>query len=698
LVLAGAVGGILVAGMAFPAVAGVGLAARNSAVSFENLPSDLKVPPLPQRSTILAADGSFITSLYSQNRIVVQGTDIPDVMRKALVAIEDARFYEHGGIDIHGVLRAFLANQEAGRITQGASTLTQQYVKMVLEASATTPAEKAAAVADTMARKLREARYAMALEQKLSKNEILTRYLNIAYFGAGAYGVGTAAQVYFGKPVNQLTVPEAAMLAGLVQSPTAYDPIKNPKDALARRNTVIDRMQQLGYLTAAQADQARQAPLGLHPSQVPNGCVNAVQAPHLCQLVVDTLLNSPAFGSTPQARQARLFAGGLTIKTTLDPRLQKLAQAAVNNTYPASSPFAAGLVTVQPGTGYIKDMAVSRPFPQDQNQYLITGFQTGSTAKAFMLVAALEKGLPLTTRIYAPYRYTSRKLFNYVNGSRVPYFVQNDSLGMNGVYDMRTAFAASINTYFVQLEERVGVDAGVRAAEAMGAHSGQFAGMAASPLDSGSFTLGSAYISPLDMANAYATIAARGKECTPQPILSVTDASGKAVAGLGGTSCKQAIDPAVADAATEAMTWTINPKGFVLDGATGTAASIGRPAAGKTGTTEQIKEAWFVGFTPQLATASLVFDPKHLQTLPGGDASNQISVRAWRDFMAPAMAPLPVVDFVPPEAKFLYGGSSATPPTTAPQGGNSQNRPAPAAAPTPAATCNPQQNNCKKNH
>lgn len=679
LLLVSALLGVVAAFVIFPVFGGAGLLAKAAASSFENLPSDLKTPPLPQRSTILAADGSFVASFYSENRITVTLDQVPDSARKAVVAIEDSRFYEHNGIDTRGIARAFVRNQQAGDYSQGASTLTQQYVKRVLVEQAVQAGDSSAAQAaidKNKARKLREIRYALALEHRLSKDQILERYLNIAYFGAGAYGIGTAAQVYFGVPVSKLTLPESAMLAGLLQSPSHYDPFRdNGSAATARRNVVLARMGQLGFVPTVEAEQAATEPLHLHRSMVPNGCATSPYG-HFCDYVRRFLLDDPGMGPTREARQARLFKGGLTVRTTIDPRLQKLATAAVMPAFPKGSKYVAGLAVVEPGTGRVKALALSRPFVADQNPYLtVSRFQTGSTAKAFVLTAALEKGLPLTLSINSPHDYTSKVFVDYKKGVKVPYSLSNDSRGMSGPYDMRSGIAASVNTYYVQLEERVGVDNAVRAALAMGVHNpvessgynkGQpeFESYLKYPLGYGSFTLGVAGITPLDMANAYATLAAHGVRCSTTPIESVTDSSGKRLA-VGTRHCEQTIDRGAADAATEALSWVVNPKGPVTNGNTGGGASIGRqPVAGKTGTTQDIKEAWFVGFAPQLAGASVVFDPKHLLTLPGGDRSNRISVKAWARFMRPALAGSPIVDFPAVEDKYLHGQRTMVPDVT----------------------------------
>ena len=261
-------------------------------------------------------------------------------MQQALIDIEDSRFYKHHGVDYKGILRAAVHNQQAGDVQQGGSTLTQQYVKNVLIESAKTEAERKAATQDTLSRKLKEARLALALEKRESKQWILIHYLNIAYFGDGAYGIGAAAQHYFGVPVNRINVVQAAMLAGLVRNPTAYDPLQNPKDALTRRNTVLARMHQLGHLSTKVYKYALTFPLLLHPdntTKTADSCQDSY-APFYCRYVVDQLLNDPKFGVTADDRQRTLFSGGLTIQTTLDPTVQTAAQNAVNQIVPSRQP------------------------------------------------------------------------------------------------------------------------------------------------------------------------------------------------------------------------------------------------------------------------------------------------------------------------------------------------------------------------
>ncbi len=653
--------GLVSAFVVFPVFGSAGMVARSAVTSFESLPADLQTPPPPQRSQLVAYDGSLLAYFYSENRIPVKLEEVPDITRKAVIAIEDSRFYEHKGVDMRGITRAFVRNQTDGELVQGASTITQQYVKRVLVQDALqkgdTNAAKAA-VDKNQDRKIREIRYALALEEKLSKDEILERYLNITYYGAGAYGIGAAAQVYFGKPVSKLTVTESALLAGLLQSPSRYDPHKNKGvDAIGRRNVVLARMGQLGFISPSESEKAIKEPLKLSGKTIPNGCAKSPYG-HFCEYVRRYLLDSPAFGRTREARQDRLFKGGLTIRTTLIPRHQKIADAAVSRALPRGNRNVAGLTSVVPGTGRVTAVAHSRPFIQDQNPYVThQRLQPGSTAKAFVLTAAVAKGLPLTTSIFSPYQYTSPVFYN---GSRdKPYAPKNASTGMHGEYDMRSGFGGSINTYFVQLEERIGVDNAARMALAMGISNPvinkatgerQYDDHMNYPLGQGAFTLGVEEVIPLEMATAYATIASGGIRCIPSPIELVLDAAGKPV-NMGRRDCKRVLDAGAAAAVAEAMQWTVNPKGPIINGATGRAADIGRPVCGKTGTTQETNEAWFIGFTPQLVAASVIFDPLNKVTLRSSES--RMAIRTWASFMSAAMRGVPAAGFPPVPAKYL---------------------------------------------
>src|SRR3954452_2438248 len=397
--------GLLPAGFAVPLVLGSGLVAKSSADYFNELPAELSAPVLGRDTRLLNADGSVLAVLREpENRVPVTIAQIPQSMQTAIIDIEDSRFYEHHGVDTKGLARAALRNSEAGGVQEGGSTITQQYVKNVLLNQAATGAERDDAREQTVGRKLREARLALAVEKQLPKDQILEGYLNLAYFGNGAYGIGAASKRYFGVPVERLNVAQSAMLAGIVQSPSQYDPLRNPVDSKNRRNQVLDRMQQLGHLTPQQAQFARNTNLGLRPVPPPaqgDACVNSI-APFFCDYVRNQLRNDPALGSTPEARERRLNAGGLTIRTTLDPNVQRAAQNAVQNAAASDDPVAVSQVVVRPGTGDVVAMAVNREYGTGPGQTTLPlptspFLQPGSTFKAFTLATALDKGLPLST-------------------------------------------------------------------------------------------------------------------------------------------------------------------------------------------------------------------------------------------------------------------------------------------------------------
>ena len=661
--------GLLVAALALPVIGGVGLAAKSQADEFLVLPASLETPPLAQRSRILAADGSLIASLYLENRVVVPLADVPEHTRKAVLAIEDARFYAHNGVDVKGTLRAAVENAQANGVTQGGSTLTQQYVKNALLQAATSKEEQVAAREVSVDRKLREARYALALERQLSKDEILERYLNIAYYGNGVYGIGTAASYYFGKPVQELTVAESALLAGVVQSPGRYDPESNLDAAVGRRNTVLSRMADVGFLGAAERDAAMTEVPALKLSPVGSGCEDpAVAAPFFCSYVRDVLENTElgsVLGRTREERQQRLLGGGLTIMTTLDPRVQAAAQNAVDTAVPRDDPsgIASAINMVEPGTGRVKAMAVNRSFAEEglgntKVNLAIggsSGMQAGSTFKPFVLARALQMGIPLSLRINAPNTYTSKVFTNYEDGRKVPYKVSNAGDSQAGTFDLESGTHGSVNTFYVQLEERTGVERPAAIAESLGVK--QFAeGRAQAPLlRSGSFTLGTNEISPLAMAGAYATFAARGLYCPPNPIAEVIDADGKQV-GLPAPPCQQALEQDVADTMNQVLRGVIDGPSR---GRTGRAASIGRPAGGKTGSTNGSKAAWFVGYTPELATSVWVGKPVPIEMKRiriGGRYYPQVyggtlPASIWQRAMSEAVSGTPVTDFVRPDRR-----------------------------------------------
>jgi membrane peptidoglycan carboxypeptidase len=632
--------GLLVAALVLPFTVTAGAGVRSAAESVDDLPSELVDPQVPQRSQLLAADGSPLATLFLYDREIIDLEQVAPVMQQAIIAVEDERFYSHLGVDVRGTLRAAVNNQAGGPV-QGGSTLTQQYVKNALMLAAETEEEQLAARAPTLGRKVREARLAVAVERDLPKNEILEKYLNIAYFGDGAYGVQAAARHYFGVAASELNLSQSAALAGVVRNP-ARDLIRDPEAAVARRNLVLGRMLETRVIDAAEYEAAVAAPLDLQPLPSANGCA-ASSAPFFCDWVRRVLESDPAFGDTPEARRQRLLEGGLVIRTTLDPVAQAAAQDAVD-TVPRTSRVAAAVVTVRPGTGEVTSMAANRTFGTDseagQTELALATdlYQPGSTFKTFTLAAALEAGVPLNSRLPGGNRHRSRVFDNPGSGS-----FRNAGDGAGSNLTLTAATAMSVNTAFVQLQEKIGTFAVADTAARLGITTIPREGPNALGEREGSFTLGSREVSPLEMAASNAALAASGTACRPIGVLSITDSSG-AEQPVPDAGCHQAIDPAVADTVASVLS-------SVITEGTGRRADIGRPAAGKTGTTQNSGAAWFTGFTPDLAAAVWMGDPRGPRfplrgvlgraQMYGGDLPASIFAQTMRGALA-AVPPTPL--------------------------------------------------------
>lgn len=609
------VGGVLAAGVAMPAVGAVGAVTNTAVASFESLPDDLAEPVLKQRVTFLDSSGAAFASYWDENRVVVPLDAMAPYVREAIIAVEDERFYEHNGVDVRGTLRALATNSGSGEVQQGGSTITQQYVKMILLNNARTEEEQRAAVERTPERKLREASYAISLEKSKTKEEILQGYLNIAYFGAGAYGVEAAAERYFGANAAWLTLPQAATLAGVVQQPGAFDPIRNPEASQARRDVVLTKMVEQGRITEAEYQEAINTPLvnTLNPVLTPNGCPETV-APYFCDYTLKTILVNPLFGATPEARQELLNKGGFFVNTTLDSRTQAAAQEATFDAIPATDPSgkATAISMVQPSSGRILAMAQNRYWAPDgvgntTYNYNVDvahggtiGMQAGSTFKVFTLMAALERGISPRSQIEGPQVKTFTG-FRNCEGFRFPPYTVENSTG-SGTYDMYSGTANSVNTYFVGLAERVPLCRQAEIAESMGVTRGSGEKLAQVP----SFPLGSNEVTPLSMAGAYATIANHGRYCEPHSIDALVAFNGRAAGNpiiIWPSNCPQVVSEQVADTTADIL---VN----VVNAGTGRSVAFGRPAAGKTGTTDSNAAVWFAGFTPQVAAAVWVGDPR----------------------------------------------------------------------------------------
>src|SRR4051812_43387219 len=524
--------GLVVAGILLPVIGGAGLFARAVSDSWGDLPATLRMPPPPERSRLVAADGTTIASFFTQDRVNVPLAKVAPVMQRAIVAIEDARFFDHGGVDLRGTIRAAATDVGNGGAVQGGSTLTQQYVKNALLDNG-----QREATADTIARKLREARYAIELEKRLSKKEILERYLNIVYFGEGAYGVESGARRYFGVHASQLNLQQAALLAGLVQSPTEDDPVHHPQAAKLRRDTVLARMAQVHAVQPPSvALRARSRPLDVHLHPAAVGCESS-KASFYCDYVYRQLLADPRLGADPAAREKTLMNGGLTIQTELNPQAQRAAQHAVDSVVPTGSRVATAVDVVRPGTGAVVAMAVDRKYGSHPHLHQTrlnlatggqSGFQAGSTFKVFTLAAAIQKHVPLSQTFHAPPVMRFDGGFRGCGGSNLGGWkpVHNAEDGEGGTFGLVRGTWESVNTYFAQLERKIGVCAPWRLAKAMGIRE-VLTGKPVAQVPA--FTLGVADTSPLQVAGAYATLGARGVFCAPYPVVAIRDSAGKVV-------------------------------------------------------------------------------------------------------------------------------------------------------------------------
>jgi membrane peptidoglycan carboxypeptidase len=601
----------------------------------------------------------------------VTGDQIAEVMKQALVDIEDSRFYAHNGLDVQGTLRALAKNVAAGSVQEGGSTLTQQLVKQTLLQTATTPEERQKATEQDVGRKVREARLALALEETYSKDEILTRYLNIVYFGQGAYGIQAAAQRYFSVNAADLTLPQAAMLAGLVQSPANDDPITYPDNAKKRRDQVLNRMHTLGHITDQELADVSAQPVQVAPGQSPpNGCIDASLGGFFCAYVRDYLTGT--LGITPD----QIDTGGLTIQTTLRPDMQAAGDQAVLNTLPMGDRLAGMYTAVQPGTGHLLAMSVNRRFgcaEADCESVVLNDAASqgaGSTYKVFVAAAALEKGFPASHTITTPNPYVSRV---YKDG-RAPYDVANATENYPATLDMEKALYMSTNTYFLALEDALGsVEAPVRIAERMGMHFDQPNQTAADRIvaeNNGSFTFGPYATSPLDLASAFSTLAANGTRCEPTAVTQVLDRNGQPLVKADGTpvvpgdQCTpEAIPSGVATTMNQMLRKDVEP-GF--PGQTASRAYIpGHQIAGKTGTSQENYSIAFVGYTPEYSASVMVLNPKANQDVGGFGGGKGATI--WHDAMLPILSNQPAVPFPPADPKYV--GPPPPPPPVDPGAG-----------------------------
>lgn len=690
----GVLAGFLVAVLVFPLVGAAGLSTKSAVDAVDQLSKELGNATPPQATYVYAADGTTpISQFYDEFRRNVPLEEIPPVMQQAMIATEDGRFYSHNGVDPRGVARAMVANKQSGEVSQGASTLTMQYVRGALRTNADSIEETLAATEESAPRKIREMRLAVATEEQLSKKEILERYLNQVYFGHQAYGIYAASYVYYSTTPDNLTLAQAATLAGLVQAPSAYDPASpdNTEAATKRRNHVLDRMSDLGHITASEAKRTKDQPIELDLSRPSNSCMDlddeAQKYGFVCDYVRNWWRSNSQFGETEQERENDLRRGGYTIITSINPKAQESAVKEVESNEDIHSQYAHGVVSIEPGTGRVQTMAVNRHFALDQsdngphslpaaqangakgnypntvNPLLgggdVPGYQAGSTFKMFTMLAALEDGMDLDTHIQSPNKVTTKYPVGAGPASCGGYWCpSNASKSMAGNHTMWSGFGQSVNTYFAQLIQKVGAAKAVKMAERLGLQwRSESDAKLAKPENAdgwGAFTLGVADTSPLEMANAYATIAADGVYCSPTPVLKAVDADGNEVEGTA-PDCHRELSKDVARAGTDAarcVTGYKAAKGSCGGNATapGFYNAVKRPVAGKTGTTDSDRAAWFVGYTPQLAAASFMADPDNpFHAVGSGNAQKPIDAVA--ETLRKGLDGKPKEKFTPPSSK-----------------------------------------------
>ena len=676
--------GVVTAGMLVPVAGPTALVAKSVPSVFNELPGDLQTVAPAEESQLLDSSGGVIAHFYDKQRIVVPSANIADVMKKAIVAIEDKRFYEHNGVDPTGIARALVTNLgESGR--QGASTITQQYVRNSLAERGYLEGDAdqvSAATEQTTERKLREIKYALALEKTQSKDDILTGYLNIAPFGPITYGVEAASQRYFSKSASELNYLESALLAGLVQSPVQYDPLTHPEAAQARRDTVLATMLDQGVITQEEYDEgvATTVDSMLHPTVSSEGCSGTDSSKaYFCDYVLSQFLEDPTFGATRIERERLLKTQGITIRTTLDSAKQDAAYASLTNAIPVgdASGLNDALVSLEPRTGKVLAMAQNTAYGieagQTMSNYSADGnFQVGSTFKVFTLLQWFKEG-------HSAYETVGSANTFYPNGSfkcdgrsiTTEGYQVNDLAGKTGTMNVVRATGQSVNQAFVNMASRVDFCSIFETAYDMGITED---GEVPSPFPAN--ILGSVSGSPLQMASVFATIANSGQQCKPQSIESVTDRDENVLKEFAA-DCKEVISAEVANKTAALLTASAGQY------YTSTRLGDGRPFAAKSGTTDGHANTWLTGFTPSLATGAWVGHGDNSSQEVSGVVINgvyhseifgetYVGQNIWAPYMTQALAGTPI------EAV-----SNANIGATTPQRG---------ATPTPAPSASPNSN------
>ena len=591
------------------------------------------------RSKIFSADGRLLAILHGEeNREPVTLAQVPKHVQQAVVAIEDKRFYSHTGVDLTALGRAAVVNATGGQIEQGGGTITMQLARNVYLHNRS----------KTLSRKWEEIVVARGLERRMNKEEILRDYLNSVYFGRGAYGIQAAAEAFFNRPASKLTIAQGAFLAGLIRAPERLDPNRNRAAAVGRRAYVLRAMRDQKMINDAALAKALREPLRLSTRTTSNGIVMMQSAgASFVEFVKQQLLDDPRLGATPQERADRVFGGGLRITTTLDFKAQRAAEKSIKDVLNLKNDPSAALASVEPTSGAIRAMAGAIT-AQGFNLAAQGRRQPGSAFKTFTLVAAIEDGMSL----YRRYSARVPRLIRLDSGEIWP--VHNYEGAPGGYMTVLEATRYSVNTVYAQIVMDVGAAKVVDIARRMGITSS----LDAYPsISLGALTIG---VSPLEMASAYATLANGGTAYRPFAISKVTDRGDK-VLFTGAPSGTRALDEEVANKAAAVLEQ-------VIESGTGRRAQrLGRPAAGKTGTTNDYRDSWFAGFTPQLST--VVWIGRHEAQIPllnihgyprlfGGSLPCEI----WTRYMSAALAGQPELGF--PEVSLRGGDSGYSSSTT----------------------------------
>lgn len=721
--------GVLTAGLFVPMAAGAGSAASASITFFDGLPADLERATLATPTRIVASDDSLIATLYEENRQPVTFDQISPHMVDALLSVEDSRYYDHGGVDVQGIFGAIASNVSSGT-NRGASTITQQFVTNVLINSANERGEEATySGSKGISDKVREIRLAIAVENEMSKDEILEGYFNIVPFTGNTYGVQAASKYFFNKDAKDLNIQESALLAGLVNGPGYYDPQAFPERALERRNLVLGEMLENGKIDQAQYDAAAASGLDLTITPTKQGCVAAEQAPYFCSYVERLILNSEEFGETEAERRSVLYRSGLIIKTTLDPAVQQAAQDAVNETAnPDTTAAEVGhsMISLQPGTGNVLSMAQNTRYTPGDNpgdsvlnfnvdQFQdgdpdkpldgVGGFQPGSTFKPFTVAAWVDAGKSLGTQLDGRKktypqgdRWTASCLDGgaYVEGDANGWTPQNYGDTNYGDATVLRGLAQSLNTITFSSAKQLDLCRIMEIAESMGIHNGKSASGEEESLSVNPSALigGVEDVSPMAMAQAFAGFAAEGNVCEPRALLEVTAANGKTY-NVPEPDCEQVISKETARGVNYATQ-------EVMKSGSGSLLNYGgQPMAGKTGTNDSRSQTWFIGYNSGMATASWIGNWKagtgSLSDLEIGGRiypevdGSLIAAPSWARFMQQAGSLYPGEAFANPPGNLLANPTPSPSPTESEEPEEEEEKPAPkpSATPVPRPTTAP---------